>query len=252
MTDTVTAAVLLIGNELLSGRTQDANLNFLARRLAQMGIRLREARVVADEEGAIVAALNALRAAHDYVFTTGGIGPTHDDITADSVGAAFGLEVHHDPRAVALLEESYRARGMELNEARLRMARMPVGAEPVGNPISAAPGFRIGNVFVLAGVPSIMQAMFETLAPTLRTGARVLSRTISVHLPEGTLAAGFRDLQERHPAIEMGSYPFFRDGRYGADLVLRGTDAAELAAAVAALTGLLQGLGGDPTEVVAL
>ncbi|MSP84111.1 MAG: competence/damage-inducible protein A [Alphaproteobacteria bacterium] len=251
MSDTVTAAVLLIGNELLSGRTQDANLHFLATRLGQLGIELREARVVVDEEDAIVAALNALRATYDYVFTTGGIGPTHDDITADSVGKAFGIPVRHDPKAVKLLEDSYRGRGMELNEARLRMARTPEGAELVLNSISAAPGFRIGNTFVLAGVPSIMRAMFESLAPTLRTGPKVATRTIAVYLPEGTLAARFRALQEAYPTVVMGSYPFYRDERYGADLVLRSTDRAQLDAAAAELKTTLVDLGGDPIEASA-
>jgi molybdenum cofactor synthesis domain-containing protein len=248
MVETVTAAVLLIGNELLSGRTQDANLRYIATRLAEMGIVLKEARVVTDDEDEIVAALNALRATYTYVFTTGGIGPTHDDITADSVGKAFGREVTHDPRAVALLEASYKGRGMELNEARLRMARTPQGAELVENSISAAPGFRIENVFVLAGVPSVMQAMFDSLAPGLRRGRPVLARAISVYLPEGTIASGFRDLQGRFPALQMGSYPFYRDGKYGADLVLRGTDATEMATAIAALKAMLVALGGDPIE----
>jgi molybdenum cofactor synthesis domain-containing protein len=247
----VTAAVLLIGNELLSGRTQDSNLHFLAGRLVALGIELREARVVADEEAEIVAALDALRARYDYVFTTGGIGPTHDDITADSVGKAFGVPVRHDPRAVRILEESYKGRGLELNEARLRMARIPEGGELVLNPVSAAPGFRLGNVFVLAGVPAIMRAMFESLAPTLRTGPKVAARTISVHLPEGTIAAGFRALQEAYPAVQMGSYPFYRQERYGADLVLRSSDRASLDAAADELKALLVSLGGEPVEVAA-
>ena len=251
MTDTVTAAVLLIGNELLSGRTQDVNLRFIAERCGRLGVVLAEARVVPDEEGDIVAALNALRGRYDYVFTTGGIGPTHDDITADSVGTAFGREVRHDARAVALLESSYKGRGLELNEARLRMARMPVGAEPVENSVSAAPGFRIENVYVLAGVPSVMQAMFESLEPGLRRGRPVLARAVSVHLPEGTIAAGFRALQERWPAVRMGSYPFFRDGRYGADLVLRGSDAAALESALAQLKAMLRELGGEPVDTSA-
>lgn len=251
MAEAVTAAVLLIGNELLSGRTQDANLRFIATRLADMGIVLAEARVVTDDEDQIVAALNALRARYDYVFTTGGIGPTHDDITANSVGKAFGRRVVYDPRVVALLEASYRGRGMELNEARLRMARVPEGAELIENSISAAPGFRVENVYVMAGVPSIMQVMFDALAPGLRRGRPVLARSVSVHLPEGTLAAGFRDLQARYAAIQMGSYPFYRDGKYGADLVLRGTDAATLADAIAALKAMLAALGGDPVETTA-
>jgi molybdopterin-biosynthesis enzyme MoeA-like protein len=209
---------------------------------------LKEARVVADEEAEIVAGLDALRRRYDYVFTTGGIGPTHDDITADSIGKAFGRPVRHDPRAVALLEASYKGRGMELNEARLRMARTPEGAELIENRISAAPGFRIENVFVMAGVPSVMQAMFESLAPGLRRGAPVLARAVSVRLPEGTIAAGFRALQERYPAVQMGSYPFYRDGHYGADLVLRGTDKAQIEAALAALKTMLRELGGDPID----
>jgi molybdenum cofactor synthesis domain-containing protein len=248
MAETVTAAVLLIGSELLSGRTQDVNLRHIALKLAELGIVLAEARVVVDEADAIAEAVNALRRRYTYVFTTGGIGPTHDDITADSVGKAFGLKVTHNPKAVAILEESYRGRGMELNEARLRMARTPEGAELIENSVSAAPGFRIGNVFVLAGVPSIMQVMFEALMPQLKQGAPVRARTVGVHLPEGTIAAGFRELQARYPDVRMGSYPFQRDGRYGADLVLRATDETRLDAATEELKAMIRALGGDPVE----
>jgi molybdenum cofactor synthesis domain-containing protein len=251
MASTVTAAVLVIGNEILSGRTQDANLGFLARRLTEIGVELREARVVADAEAEIVAAVRELSRRYDYLFTTGGIGPTHDDITADAVAKAFGLEVRHHPEAVALLEESYRQSGMELNEARLRMARVPVGAKLVYNPVSAAPGFQLENVFVLAGVPSIMRAMFEGLVPRLKVGPRTRSRTLTVRLGEGTVAAGLRELQQRHADVQMGSYPFYRDGVYGTDLVLRATDPARLEAALEDLRRLVAGLGGEAVEAAA-
>jgi len=239
---TVTAAALIIGNEILSGRTQDVNLAFLARRLNELGIRLMEARVVADEEEAIVAAVNETRARFDYVFTTGGIGPTHDDITASSVARAFAVPLIQNPEARAILESFY-APG-DLNTARLRMANTPQGATLIENPVSRAPGFQIGNVFVMAGVPSIMQAMFEGCAHRLSGGQPLRSRSLSVDLPEGGVAQGLAELQQRHGEVEIGSYPFNRDGRLGVRLVLRSTAADALEAAARELESLVDGLGG--------
>ena len=242
----VTACVLIIGNEILSGRTQDANLAFLARGLTELGIRLREARVIPDDAGVIVATVNAVRPAFDYVFTTGGIGPTHDDITAQCVADAFGVPLIVHPEAKRLLETHYPPG--HLNEARLRMAMVPEGAVLLPNPISRAPGFQIGNVFVLPGVPSIMQGIFEQLKYRLVGGPKMLSRSISCHLAEGTLAKDLGELQARYPDLEIGSYPYFRRGDFGVTLVLRGTERARLAAAVEELNALIRILGGDPQE----
>jgi molybdenum cofactor synthesis domain-containing protein len=248
MTDRiVTAAVLVIGNEILSGRTKDANLAWLAARLNETGIRLREARVVADVEEEIIAAVNALRARYDYLFTTGGIGPTHDDITSGCVAKAFGVKLIRHPAAVALLRSNY-ANPADLNEARLRMAEVPEGAVLVDNPVSKAPGFRIGNVIVMAGVPRIMQAMFDGIRHALVGGAPVLSRAIAVGVPEGRIAEGLAALQARHAALEIGSYPYFRQGLAGTTIVLRGTDRAMVDAAADELKALMVGLGGTPVE----
>lgn len=218
--DSPSACVLLIGNELLSGKTQDANLKFLATELARLGIRLEEARVIRDETDAIVAAVNECRARYTYVFTTGGIGPTHDDITAESIAKAFDVELIVDPEAIVRLKHG----GAELNEARMRMARVPEGAELLENPISAAPGFRIGNVFVLAGVPPIAHAMFAAAEPLLKRGPAIHSRNVDVFLREGDIATELDRIARAHPEVEIGSYPFVRDGRFGANLVVRGTD----------------------------
>jgi molybdenum cofactor synthesis domain-containing protein len=242
----VTACVLIIGNEILSGRTQDENLAFLARGLNEAGIRLREARVIPDDPAIIVATVNEVRAAFDYVFTTGGIGPTHDDITAQSIADAFAVPLVVDPDAKRLLERHYPAG--HLNEARLRMAMVPEGAALLPNPISQAPGFQIGNVYVLPGVPSIMQGIFAQLSHRLRGGDKVLSRSIACRLGEGTLAKELGELQERWPDLEIGSYPYFRRGDFGVTLVLRGTDRDRLAAAAAELTAMIRALGGDPQE----
>jgi molybdenum cofactor synthesis domain-containing protein len=242
----VTACVLVIGNEILSGRTQDANLVFLARGLTELGIRLREARVIPDDAGVIVSTVNAVRPAFDYVFTTGGIGPTHDDITAQCMADAFGVPLILHPEAKRLLETHYPPG--HLNEARLRMAMVPKGAVLLPNPISRAPGFQIGNVFVLPGVPSIMQGIFEQLKYRLVGGAKMLSRSVSCHLAEGTLAKDLGELQVRYPDLEIGSYPYFRRGDFGVTLVLRGTENARLAAAVEELNLLIRALGGDPQE----
>ena len=246
MAEIVTAAVLVIGNEILSGRTKDANLNYLATELTSIGIRLMEARVVADVPEAIVKAVNELRASHSYVFTTGGIGPTHDDITSECVAKAFGVPLLKDPRAVRLLTNHYGE--ANLTEARLRMAHVPEGATLVDNPVSIAPGFQIGNVFVLAGVPSICRAMFDGLKTRLRTGEKVLSVTISGYVGEGVIAKGLGELQSRYPQLDIGSYPFFRQSRFGASFVLRGTDAAMLKSAAEELRMLIQSLGAEPIE----
>ncbi len=219
--ETVTAAILVIGDEILSGRTKDRNIGHIADHLTAIGIDLKEVRVVADDEAEIVAAVNALRARYDHVFTTGGIGPTHDDITADSIAKAFGVAIGVDPRAVAVMKPYYDAKGVELTEARLRMARIPEGAELIANSVSAAPGFRIGNVVVMAGVPTIMQMMLAEVTPRLRTGARVYSMAIRVLYPEGEIAKLFAEHQAAFPDVSMGSYPFLNDGKPCSELVLR-------------------------------
>ena len=240
----VTAAVLIIGDEVLSGRTQDRNLAFIAARLGQRGIRLREARVVADDEAAIVDAVNALRARYDHVFTTGGIGPTHDDITSASVAKAFGVPLIRNAEAVARLEAHYPPDW--LNSARLRMADTPDGATLIDNPVSKAPGFTIGNVHVLPGVPVIMQAMFDGVAGSLGGGARMLTRTISAYLREGDLAQGLAAVQADHPHTGIGSYPYFRGDRFGVSVVLRDTDAPRLDAAVESVCDAVRAVGGEP------
>ncbi|MFN4281177.1 MAG: competence/damage-inducible protein A [Alphaproteobacteria bacterium] len=248
MTTPVTAAVVLIGNEILSGRTQDANLAYIAQRLNEAGVRVMEGRVVADIEADIVAAVNACRARHAYVFTTGGIGPTHDDITAAAVAKAFGRPLTLHPEALARLERHYPAG--KLNDARRRMAMTPEGADLIDNPISAAPGFRVENVFVLAGVPVIMRAMVDGLLHRLTGGAPMRSRTFRTNLPEGTMAADLEALQNAYADIEIGSYPSFgRPGEQGVRIVLRGTDAARLAAAGAEFVELAAKLGGEAAEI---
>jgi molybdenum cofactor synthesis domain-containing protein len=226
----VAAAVLVIGDEILSGRTRDTNSGHIAHYLAQIGIETREIRVVPDVEEEIVAAVNALRSRYDYVFTTGGIGPTHDDITADGVARAFGVGISEDSRALALLLE--RIKPEDLNEARRRMARIPDGAELVANPISKAPGFWIGNVIVMAGVPAIMQAMLDDVAPKLAKGVKILSEILDTHgLPEGAYAAGLGALAKAFPDVSIGSYPKLSEGRFMNQIVLRARDAGVLAAA---------------------
>src|SRR5664279_1936519 len=230
MSDIVTAGILVIGDEILSGRTKDKNIGFIAEYLTNIGIDLKEVRVVADEEPDIIAALDALRARYDYVFTTGGIGPTHDDITADSIAKAFGVGISEHPRAIALLLE--RIKPEDLNESRRRMARIPHGAELVANPISKAPGFWIGNVIVMAGVPSVMQVMLDDVAPKLVKGAKILSETLDAHgLPEGAYAEGLGALAKSLPEVSIGSYPRLQDGKFVNQIVLRATDAGALALA---------------------
>ena len=245
-----TAAVLVIGDEILSGRTQDTNSNHIARVLAALGIDLKEVRVVGDVEGEIVAALNALRGVYDFVFTTGGIGPTHDDITADAVAAAFGVGISYHPEVYALLEARYPPG--EFNDMRKRMARIPHGAALVTNPISAAPGFHIGNVYVLAGVPMVMRAMMEQIAQELPGGVRVESITVEADIPEGTIAPGLAQLQKEHKDVAMGSYPFYREGKqqpFGAQLVLRSRDPRALERAALALEDNLRKLGAAPQRI---
>ena len=241
-----TAAILIIGNEILSGRTPDQNFPYLAPALNEIGVILREARTIADDEPSIVAAVNECRAAFDYVFTTGGIGPTHDDITSASIAKAFGVALVVHPEARRRLESHYPEN--QLNEARLRMAHVPEGASLIDNPVSAAPGFRLDNVYVMAGVPSIMRAMFDGIRPGLKGGAVVLSRSISAHLPEGMLAMSLAALQERNADVEIGSYPFFRAGKLGSSIVLRGTDAGRLGLVAEALKALMRELDGEPIE----
>lgn len=244
----VTACLLIIGNEILSGRTRDSNMHFLAGRLTELGIRLLEARVVPDIEATIVATLNEVRAKFDYVFTTGGIGPTHDDITADCVAKAFGVPIGPHPEAMGRMTAHYQRMGTEFNAARQRMARTPAGATLIDNPVSTAPGFQIGNVFVMAGIPQVMQAMFEGIKDRLTGGAPLLSRAVSGHLAEGVIAAELGALQRRYPGIEIGSYPFQRQGRPGTTIVLRGTDRAALEAATEEYRQIHRKLGGDPID----
>jgi molybdenum cofactor synthesis domain-containing protein len=237
----VTAAVIIIGDEILSGRTQDTNLNAIARQLALYGVDLCEARVVGDVKADIVAAVNAMRARYDYVITTGGIGPTHDDITAECVAEAFGVELYEHPQILELLTGRW---GDQLNAARRRMARVPVGGTLVKNSVQGPPGFQIGNVFVLAGVPLIMRSMLEDVVTRLRAGKVVISRTVRVEgAGEGVIAAPLEALAKAHPNLSLGSYPFFGEGGYGSQLVVRGRDEGEVLATVDALVDALKDIG---------
>jgi molybdenum cofactor synthesis domain-containing protein len=219
-----TAALAVIGDEILSGRTQDKNVAQVAAWLNEQGIRLAEVRIVPDDPERIAETVNALRGAHDYLFTTGGIGPTHDDITVDSIAAALGLPVIVHPEARAILEAYYRERGGVLTEARLRMARVPEGAELISNPTSGAPGVKIGNIYILAGVPHIAASMLEALDGTLEGGRPMVSVTLGAYAAESDVAELLREAEDRHPGVSVGSYPFFRDGRYGANFVIRSED----------------------------
>jgi molybdenum cofactor synthesis domain-containing protein len=244
--DVVTAAVLVIGDELLSGRTKDQNIGYIADHCTAIGIQLKEVRIVPDDEAEIVGALNQLRARYTYVFTTGGIGPTHDDITADCVAKAFGVGIDHHPKVKELLIQNFTRRGVEVTAARLRMARIPDGAELVENSISVAPGFMLGNVIVMAGIPRIMQVMLDSVTPRLRTGKKMLSVTIELLRPEGEIAELFEQTQKEFPDVPMGSYPFNREARvFGTQLVLRSTDPERLAAAEARLRERLREKGID-------
>ena len=238
-----TAAIVVIGNEVLSGRVQDLNVSYLARGLKDCGIRLREVRIIPDVRQTIIDTVNALRAMHDYVFTTGGIGPTHDDITAESIAAAFEVALERNPQAIALLEQHY---GDRINEARLRMANIPAGGELLDNPVSWAPGFRLHNVYVLPGVPRIMQAMFDAFRHRLAGGRPVRSRTVNAFIAESAVAAGLSAIQDRFDDVEIGSYPFVRNERFGCALVARAVDGARLAEASEAIAALVRELGAEP------
>ncbi len=248
-----TACLLVIGNEVLSGRTRDANIQFLATGLGNKGIPLREVRVIPDVAETIIATVNEVRAKFDYVFTTGGIGPTHDDITSECIAAAFGVPWERHPVAWPRMEASYKPG--EFNAARQRMATMPRGATLIENSISVAPGFQIGNVYVLAGVPRVMQSMFEWLAPRLEGGAKIEMRAVHViGLPEGTIAEGLGQVQKRYPDLDIGSYPFYRASGGGVALVAKGPDGDAAEKAIAEITDLIIGFGkvpisGEPPDV---
>jgi molybdenum cofactor synthesis domain-containing protein len=242
MSDIVTAGILVIGDEILSGRTKDKNIGFIAEYLTNIGIDLKEVRVVADDEADIIAALDALRGRYTYVFTTGGIGPTHDDITADSVAKAFGVGIDHHPDVVARFRERFQGAG-ELNEARLRMARIPDGAELIQSATILAPGFKIGNVIVMAGVPSIMQAMMDIVAPKLKSGVRMLSESVRANAREGDIGGPLREIANAHPDTIIGSYPFQdEDKKPNTNLVVRSRDPDKLTAAMTAVKEMLAGL----------
>ena len=239
----ITAAILVIGDEILSGRTKDVNIGYIADHCTQIGIQVRECRVVPDVEREIVGAINALRERYTYVFTTGGIGPTHDDISADCVAMAFGVGIDIDPRAEALLLAYFEKRGVEITNARMRMARIPDGAELIDNSVSIAPGFMIGNVITMAGVPKIMQVMLDAVTPRLTTGRKMHSVAIDVRHPEGTVAELLGEHQALYPDVSMGSYPTFRDNRPMVQLVLRSLDEARLAEACEGLEAKLEAAG---------
>ena len=239
------AALLIIGNEILSGRTQDANLAYLAKWLNQQGIRLAEARVVSDETDDIVAGVNALRARYDYVFTTGGIGPTHDDITVEAIAAAFHVPVIMHPKAEQILRDHYKER---ITDARLRMARVPEGASLIENAVSAAPGIRIDNVFIMAGIPSVTRGMLASLSGTLLGGKPVLSRTVSAYVAESSVSELLLSVEKAHPGVLVGSYPVWRGDKVGANFVVSGIDLPNIERAVAAIAEGLQLKGITPTS----
>ena len=241
----ITAAMLAIGDELLSGRTKDKNIGFLADLLLIAGIDLKEVRIVADEEDAIVDALNALRVKYDYVFTSGGIGPTHDDITADAISKAFGVPCEHDALAMTLLGDMYAKRGVEFTEARQRMARMPKGAAHIANPVSTAPGFIIGNVHVMAGVPQVFQAMINNVLPTLRTGAVMMSRSVTSPFGEGDIGTALAQVQKNHPDTSIGSYPRFDGKAFSTELVIRARTEVVLIAAEQAVKDMIAAIRVD-------
>jgi molybdenum cofactor synthesis domain-containing protein len=241
MTDTnPTAALLIIGNEILSGRTQDKNLNHIALQLNERGIRFMESRVIADIHEDIIEAVNILRARYSYVFTTGGIGPTHDDITTECIAKAFNVEVVEQPDAINRMQSYYDERGQEMTPARRRMACTPKGAVLIDNPITLAPGYRMENVFVMAGIPKIMQAMLESIMPLLEKGQLMHSQEIVANVSESAIASYLSDVQNRYPDTEIGSYPFNNDGRYGVSVVIRTTDKSALAEAAEAVKTLLR------------
>lgn len=232
------AAMLVIGDEILSGRTRDANMHHLAQCLSEAGIDLKEVRIVSDDQGAIIGAVQALAQHYDHVFTSGGIGPTHDDITAEAIAHAFRVPIDVREDARALLEAHYERQGTEINAARLRMARIPEGATLIDNPVSAAPGFTLENVHVMAGVPAVFQAMVASLLPTLTGGAPLASQSLRIERGEGDIAGPLGDLAAEMPQLSFGSYPFIQNGRYGANIVVRGSDAAAVSGAIAKLSAL--------------
>ncbi|WP_306149990.1 MULTISPECIES: molybdopterin-binding protein [unclassified Roseibium] len=240
--DVVTAAFLVIGDEILSGRTKDKNIGFLADYLTALGIDLSEVRIVPDVQAEIVSAVNALRAKYTYIFTSGGIGPTHDDITAEAVAAAFDVPLNLDPRAVAIMEKHYPPG--QFTPARQRMARIPEGADLIENKVSKAPGFRIGNVHVMAGVPAIMQAMMDAVAPTLHTGKKMLSETVAANMPESRIAERLAAIQDAHPETLIGSYPKATDGKFTTQIVIRSRDETILAAAAQDVARAVDDLSG--------
>ena len=242
-----TACLLVIGNEVLSGRTQDINVKYIATALGEIGMPLREVRIIPDVEETIIATVNECRASFDHVFTTGGIGPTHDDITSECVAAAFGVPWEPHPEAWTRMERTYKAG--EFNAARQRMATMPRGATLIDNPISIAPGFTIGNVHVMAGVPRVMQSMLQALLPTLPGGTPIASRGVhAIGLAEGNIAAGLEAIQKRYPELDLGSYPFYRASGNGVALVAKGTDPARLEACIAEVSQLIRDLGNEPVQ----
>ncbi|RCK47643.1 molybdopterin-binding protein [Thalassospira profundimaris] len=245
MSKTVRACLLIIGNEILSGRTHDKNLPYLAEQLNELGIRLAEARVIPDIAQTIIDTVNECRAKFDYVFTTGGIGPTHDDITSDCIAEAFGVPLDLNDEAVKLLRSNYANPDVDLNEARLRMARIPRGAELVENPVSKAPGYRMENVYVMAGVPMIMQAMFQGIKHQLVGGRPMISRSVAGYIPEGTIAEALGKIQDEFKNTDIGSYPFLREGKLGTTLVVRGEEQADVDAAIARITSAIIGFGRD-------
>ena len=247
----VTAALIIIGNEVLSGRTHDKNLPYIAEKLNGVGVRLTEARVIPDIPDIIIRTIRELSASFTYVFTTGGIGPTHDDITADCVAEAMGVAIDIDPEALRRLEIHYENSGLEINEARLRMARIPSGATLIDNPISAAPGFRIGNVHVMAGVPKIMQAMLDGILPTLKGGRPMISITLRCSLPEGRIAQGLGALAKAYPDVDFGSYPAWTKTAFQVSLVVRGEDPDRVEQAAQAVEGLIRDLGDTAERITA-
>jgi molybdenum cofactor synthesis domain-containing protein len=242
-----TAAMLVIGDEILSGRTQDSNTNYVAKFLGALGIDLKEARVVPDVEAEIVAAVNALRVRYDYLFTTGGIGPTHDDITADAISTALEVTIDYHPEALQLIGSRYKPG--EFNEMRRRMARIPGGATLIRNSVSAAPGFQIENVFVMAGVPMIMRAMLEDVAPRLRKGMPVVVATVAAAIAEGRIAAPLQAIQKEHPSVAIGSYPYYRKDSFGVHLVVRGRDADAVEAVAQAIEAAVLSEGVEPVRL---
>jgi molybdenum cofactor synthesis domain-containing protein len=243
-----TAALIIIGNEILSGRTHDKNLNYLALALNEIGINLAETRVISDDERTIVETLNSLRRTYDYVFTSGGIGPTHDDITTASVAKAFGIEATLNEEACTRLEKHYDGTDQEFNDARKKMAHIPKGASLIDNPISAAPGYNIENVFVMAGVPVIFQAMFDNIKPQLEGGSPMLSETLLTNITEGTLAAAVNAIQEAHPEVEIGSYPYIKNRQLGVSLVARALEQAPITTVIEKMTKEIEKIGGKIFE----